>query len=768
MNKYLKLLIDNHWVDVYSVEDIPIAINYQLEDKEDFQKKKSSESFNIALPATLNNNKIFNSFYNPAIADFTAGEIFKSHRPCSIEAEGYELLVGKSFLVKATHDNKPLSYEINCYGDNADWMIDLKEATLYDFVKQIKFSFSKAVIEASWNYNGMSESLPYVFAPIRYAGFMDSTKGDDSNYGVTYMRPSLSVYWILYWGFKSIGYNIQSAFLDSTYFRRLVMPWTWGTFLSSEGNKYDVHKFLAKSKSSKWVEGSHHRYVDLEVSNDYETGGFDNNDDYQYIAANQEMRWTYKTNQSFGLLDATFSLNVSVNATATASSNVFLFAEWYRKRTTDAAPVLMRSDTLVNITGPWVGRTDDVGNKEVFFSTTINPGDYISVKLLTHISESKLGRGNNVCSVNQFKLDYLKIPLSGQILFDNYLGLQKYKFLDLLRGIVDAFNLSIQTDAVNKIITIEPTHAYATGNDFSKKQAGYFIEDYIDWSPKQDISKVSTQSLYSDYEREVIFKFKEDSNDGVFKLVQDRNLNKLATGKYVFPDRFKAGNKEHENRFFSATMHYEADGFKAITGIPPQMICIVPENISNTSSGEAENTFMPKLAWYKGLTTGVGGWRWDGANKTDYPFLFAVNYKPGGQNDPILSYSDEKIGNELSGFVKGSGLLKRFFHQRLAIMRNGQWYTTHFRLNNYDISNGLHRAYIIIHGQKYELIAIKDYKPLQQQATECILRRHWSIHAADEAATFPSVNSILNGTISSSAFDMQYARLMCLSTDIPK
>ena len=121
MNKYLKLLIDNNLVDVYSVEEIPIAINYQLEDKEDFQKKKSSESFNITLPATSNNNKIFNSFYNPAIADFTAGEIFKSHRPCSIEAEGYELLVGKSFLVKATHDNKPLSYEINCYGDNADW-----------------------------------------------------------------------------------------------------------------------------------------------------------------------------------------------------------------------------------------------------------------------------------------------------------------------------------------------------------------------------------------------------------------------------------------------------------------------------------------------------------------------------------------------------------------------------------------------------------------------------------------------------------------------
>ena len=768
MSKYLKLLIDNTPLDVHSVEDVPIAITYQLEDKDDFQKKKSSESFNITLPATLNNNKIFNSFYNPAIADFTTGEVFKSHRRCIIEAEGYELLVGKSFLVKATHDDKPLSYEINCYGDNADWMIDLKEATLYDFIKQVKFIFSKAVVEASWSYDGSNEALPYVFAPIRYGRPTDKDKNNDGNYLPAYMRPSLSVYWILYWGFKSVGYRIQSAFFNTHYFRRLVMPWTWGTFLSSEGTKYDVHKFLAKSTREYWIEGKQDRYLDLSVTNDYNNGAFDNNDDYQYIAGNQEMRWTYKTNQPFGVLETSFNLMVSVNATVAANSDVGLFVHWYRKRTVDASPVLMQVNQIVGISAPAIGRRDDVGIKEANFITQVSPGDYVSVKLFTHMFESKLGRANNVCSVVQFKLDFIRIPLGGQIFFDNYLGFQKHKFLDLFRGVVDSFNLSVQTDAVNKVVVIEPTHAYSTNNDLSKKQAGYFVDDYYDWSTKQDISKISTQTLYSDYEREVTFKFKEDSNDGIFKLVQDRNLNKLATGKYIFPDRFKAGNKEHENRFFSATMHYEVDELKTITGIAPQMICIVPENISNTSSGEAENTFLPKLAWYKGVVTGVGGWRWDGTARGDYPFLFAVNYKPGGANDPILSYSDEKIGNEISGYVQGKGLLKRFFHQRLAIMRNGQWYTTHFRLNNYDISNGMHREYIVINGQRYELIEIKDYKPLQEESTECTLRRHWPVSKVDEDATFPSSSSVVSDKISNTRFGMKYARLVCLSTDIPK
>ena len=114
-------------------------------------------------------------------------------------------------------------------------------------------------------------------------------------------------------------------------------------------------------------------------------------------------------------------------------------------------------------------------------------------------------------------------------------------------------------------------------------------------------------------------------------------------------------------------MHYLVDNFKNITGQSPQMICMVPENISNTSAFEAENTFNPKTAYYKGLVTGVGRWKFDGVEMTSYPFAVAVNYNDGGQNDPIFSYCDEKIGNN----IIGTGLLKKFYWQRLVIMVNG-------------------------------------------------------------------------------------------------
>ena len=128
-------------------------------------------------------------------------------------------------------------------------------------------------------------------------------------------------------------------------------------------------------------------------------------------------------------------------------------------------------------------------------------------------------------------------------------------------------------------------------------------------------------------------------------------------------------------------MHYLVDDFAGITSETPQMICLVPENISNTSSSEAQNTFSPKIAYYKGLVAGVGGWKFDGVNQNNLPYMFSVNYKPGGENDPILSYSDEKIGKNGS-YIVGKGLIKRFFWQRMAIMNNGQWLNTQFKLNN--------------------------------------------------------------------------------------
>lgn len=775
LSKYIRVTIDDQQVDLPPSEELDIAITYQLEDPGDFQSKKSSEAPSISFPATVLNDRIFNTFHNPAVDDLSPENTFRRNRRAVIEANGYELLVGKAFLDRASHSSRPLSYKANLFGDNADWLIDLKEATLFDFLKHISFTFTKEKITDSWAFDGTDEDLPYVFAPVRYGLPMDDyvpAIGDpqsDRNMKPEYMKPSLSKYWIIYWAFKSLGYKISSDFLDREYFRRQVMPWTWGNFLYSEGTKLNNLDFLAKSTETvSKLNEDFTGFWDMKVTNDSTDGAFDNNDVYQYDTPNKTMKWTYLPAFNYGSLLGTFHLNMAIQAVATANSVVELRVQWFK----NGVRIPNGNDNgngtlLLNLNAPTIGRRDFIGSVDDWFTVPVDPGDIVSAKIYLHTFDSALGISRVHASIDAFELDYFKIPLGGLIDFENYSGFKKYKFLDFLRGVVDEFNLSINTDPISKVVYIEPTHPFSTSNDLSDKSGGYFGGDFLDWNDKQDLSKESFLDLYSDYERELIFKYKDDANDGILKIIQDRNVNTVAAGKYVFPDRFKTGSKDMENRFFSPVMHYDVNQWKGlgtVAGDAPQMICIVPENIANTSRDEAQNTFEPKSAYYKGPSTDWG-WIFDNEIKTSYPQLFAVNYKPGGQNDPILSYSDERIGIS-PDFTLGKGLLKRFYWQRLAIMRNGQFYTTPFLLKNIDVANKLHREHIICRGQRWELVTINGYRPLKEQSTDCFLRRWSPVSQEDLDNTFPGEDNVVNQTPVTASFDIKYAPLKCLISDI--
>lgn len=786
--KYLNVRIGDFEVEVKNFEELPVSINYALEDPENFQNKKSAQALGLEIPATLMNDKSANTFRNIDVQDLTTGQVFKGNQPCLIEANGHELLIGKAFLANATHTDKPQGYKFDLYGDNADWMLDLQEKTLFDFLSHISFDYTKSNIIDSWAFDGTDINLPYVFAPVRYRSPMggnDKTTGAaiDTAMSWDYFKPSLSIYWILFKGFQSLGYKIESSFFNSNYFKRMVMPWTWGSLLDSEGGVLDIHKFLAKQPFrffsytiSNSVANRESGFLNANVTNSKETPAFDNNNGYSYDALKKAMRWEYKA-PFFGILEATFALTIDWNCLLKGSnSDAAVRVYWYVNGN------YIKTDTIFEFSGG----TNNSDITTVYLTTIIDPnaflpglGTVVEAKIYYNFYYDKsvfLGVSGDVdfdLEVLEFKLDYLKVPLGGVVSFSNITKFKNYKFLDLFKGVIDTFNLSINTDNVNKVVVIEPTHPYSITNNPNTTNDGYFKDDFIVWDGKEDLSKLWLIQNYADYEREFTLAFKDDTSDGCLKTIQDRVVSKAAVGKYVFPDRFKKGKKTFENSFFSPTVHYEVKQWAEITIETPQMVCIVPENISNTSSSESENTFNPKICYYKGNISGVGGWKTideDGTinTYTTFPYMFSVNYKEGGENDPILSYSDEKINNTASGSVIGKGLLKRFFWQRLAIMRNGQFYNTWFRLNFTDVANQLHREFKSYNGQRWQLMQINGYKPLQDGSTACLLHKWHPVEQVDANNTFPSATSVTTGsTPPVNSLDIKYCPLKCLATDIP-
>jgi hypothetical protein len=776
-NNYIELYIDDIKADIDPQGQVP-TINYQLEDADDFEKKKSADMLDMELPATVVNDQIHNTLHNPGIIDGTADQSYDNFRPMRYIGNGQELFIGK-YLVQSSPkiNGRVEKYKGKAYGLNGDWMIDLKEKTLSDFINPRSHTFDANTIIGSWGYDGRNEATDFVYAPVRYrkpfGEYPAATEDDpnpqplDDNVLINDMKMSISIYWILWRGFKSIGYRLVSEFMDTDLYRKSLLPWTFGGFDFLDDTRWEPLKFLAGQAESQRFEGDHDdEFPDLDIKADESIPGtFDNNGLFTYTDGASTipfmMMWQYPTapaNLNLGKIRVNFSVSLSYSYKVQDDGDASLFVFWYMNG------VQQEMAEVYSINGPTIGIRQGSGFIEKVFEVDMIPGDWVGARPRIHLDEASdqpFSFARQDLKIESFTINFIKLTDGSTIdLKNNYPKFKNYKWLDLLRGEIDLFDLSINTDPIRKEVYIEPTHGYdINGTPYP----GYFNRKQIDWSQKEDISKRSELFLFSEYERELVFKFKDDGNDGGLKKVQDRNQATIGQSKYVLPERYKTEKKEHENRFYSPVMHYEHKKFQFVTGVSPQFIAIIPENISNTSSSESENIYNPKRVWYKGNVTGYGGWKFNGVNYTTLPFMFAVNYKPGGENDPVLTYSDQKIGG-----VIAKGLMKKFYLQRMAILRNGRRYSPiHFKLNNYDVGNFLHRESIIVDNLEYLLTSIQNYNPMEpDESTACNMWMFMPVSTRDADNSYPSIQSIQNSGVTNS-FDVKYWPHLLLTSDIP-
>lgn len=827
---YVTLKLDGQALDIPQSEELPVAITYEIEAEDDFRQKKSGTSLDITVPATTENSKKVNTLFNPGAEDFKPNDGFNKPLDFVLIGAGHELMKGKAFVTSGSkQEGKPKDFEVNAFGDNADWAIPNKETTLQDVLSTSTHIFDKATIEASWLHDGTVENEDFVYAPNRNRepfGEPNSADTPDEIFRPINSRPALFLYWLLYRGFKKAGYKIQSQFFNTDYFRRVVLPWTWGNFFYITDKFLKEMGFLATGNVTVGVHGdgstvginlgsggaayswvaSNHSGTGSSTTNDvarYDAGNNTHNFkldnvttdigyvgnalEYSYNPATGEATWTYlPAYGSLGTITVGFEVKLSGSVDCSFNSNGNINIDIFK----NGSP-FTSFPNVIAASAPTLGTDTAFGTVTKFFEVNnLNPGDTVTMQVSYHAFKSTFGfcflkilcTGDNIFVHpfsmaspaedvrSYFKLNYIRRQLGSVIEWQKFDKFKNFKWLDLLRGTIDAFNLQLNTDPTSKTVFLEPTHKYDLGASIGAgANPGYYNGNVVEWTQKEDISKKSNVVIFQDYEREVVMQLQDDANDGILKLMQDRHQTQLTQTKYVFPERFKKGSKKIENRFFSGVVHYEHPEFKAITGIAPQFICLIPENIANTSNPESEYTFAPKLAWYAGLRDRavVGGWNWDGDTSQDLPYMFAVNYKPGGEADPVLTYCDQRISDGAGGYVKGFGLFKRFYWQRFAIMRHGKLYKSNFMLNNTDVINWLHREFKGIAGQRYQLIKIDAYKPLLPMSTQCNLWKFYPVTDKDADNTYPSDTAVLTGFPVVNTPDILYVPLLCIPSDIP-
>ena len=324
--------------------------------------------------------------------------------------------------------------------------------------------------------------------------------------------------------------------------------------------------------------------------------------------------------------------------------------------------------------------------------------------------------------------------------------------LGFLQGIIHAFNLQFTTDITSRVVYIEPF------NEFFKNQ-----NEAIDWTYKVDESKSQEDKwVQSELKREIIFKYKADSND---KVVEYRGNTYWSGILDEYPYReflsseFEVGQSIFENPFFAGCYNsrdgqtYAGSASTLQTPIRANLwgLCdtgAVPTQGSGCRPPKGYN-FTPRLVNYI---------------KNDYlanpvtPVRFAAGVQVWGSNDlmamipgyvsayvtPILAYANSIDAFTFSGIPRqplsyasvnqgtynftnnsiGSptafkGLYQTYYQSMIEqIKANPRIKTVYVNLKLTDIMNLDLRKLIYIEGYYYRINRIIDYKPNNNEITK--------------------------------------------------
>ena len=701
-------------------------------------------------------------------------------------------------------DTSPLVYPVVSYGDyNSDGMPYTIQ--LLDY-KDDHFNNTPLVAKGYYGYYDVQGSYG---TPLPASDW----------------RPALWVKTTFEAIFSKIGYTISSDFMNTDMFKRLV--WLLPNFKYNNPDE----RYLEYGIEYKWVTQRNRTFdagsttVTEDYSFGFEDGALDENDaDTHYTGGSRQvLGFNTVTNPSASgynvqlVLDNNSRLSTSNNEITIGEYGYYVIrfpvmqtkvASLFKGGSQDEA--VYELDCCINIEIKTVGQNSwniiaqiektlepenihgfhNVDNVKYSFtdwentpsfttegSIWLNKNDKIrftkGVRLTNTSSSSQnfdvtvLWRATGASDL-QISLDPEKVWYGQTYDLDKVIN-KEYKQVDFIKGVAHAFNLTLTTDEVSKIVYIEPF------DTFYKT-----YEHAIDWTQKLDRSKeIKDVWQKTDLKREVVFKYKSDSKDLKVQDRGERYFNKIhdeSPYQEILSDAFEKGRTTFENPFFAGTYNaQDSDAGGRITNRPAYSGCLWETTVSAGSS--RANTpkgfdFLPRLLYWKkysptsavdaGMQVEVQTWK-DTSQRVipdasqaivsgtilSNVFPQATSCNKHDINSPVLSYGNVWIRDydDATGVyaatVAGKGLFETYYKKMFEMLKtNPRIRTVFVNLKLSDIVGLDFRKLVYIDGVYYRINKILDYQPNKNTVTkvELICWKEFGAFAAS-APAFGSSNT---------------------------
>jgi len=227
MNKY-QIIADNVQLDTY--EEIDISLNYQIDDILDISKRNTSYSKTIILPGTTNNTKFFHQIFDVNIDNITFNPNVRIK--AIVRIGDNEIFNGYLRLTNIFNNNNEITYEANIQGSLKDIMTTIADYSLRDLdMSEYDHVRDMTNIEDSWTYNiqkfGANLNVGEPGDGYVYPYIVNGNSSDITHIAYIYdLFPAPYVKTVVDKLFDFAGFTYTSDFLESDYFKKLILPYT--------------------------------------------------------------------------------------------------------------------------------------------------------------------------------------------------------------------------------------------------------------------------------------------------------------------------------------------------------------------------------------------------------------------------------------------------------------------------------------------------------------------------------------------------------------
>lgn len=641
-------------LDVGDSEDFPLAVNFSISEARDLNSRTGTYTKTFKIPATKNNNRILKHSYYTGI-NIPNNNINNRKRGRIVVNDNF-ILTGLLQITAVGRASNPLYYSCVFYGNNVDWSQSLDNKLLMNLAvldgangsgwdnlnnkgagTGVGLQVNEPSIVSTWetddakektnsagttststspivypivgygemNEGGATANIQLLetkwdalgtgfFTQIGYSGFFNDGTAYPTPTPSCDWRPAIFVYDIFHAIFNQEGYTISSAFIETDFFKKLLML---------------LPNFVYNNSTSRVNDNS----ISGSFGTDYlETAYFGN---WSFLTPTPIPASTdYYPQSTLKFLGGTNSFVTTLNSSIYDNSSGFFtiqeygfyditfdnFGIWLKsvcegnstENEVDYIKVMCEVQTAGQTSWVNIGQAFLIptSNSETFYSCPAPPpaDNYNSHSLQDAIQiegqwlnkndkirfniKARAGHGDSGAQTIGWSVDLyggtsptgpspsgssshnasLSITHHGEKVeygqtydLKNVIDNESTQ-LSFVKGVIHAFNLQFTTDVESRKVFIEPF------NDFFMDE-----KDAVDWTSKIDLSKVQEDKwANTDLKREFIFKYKTDSND---KKVESRGiqywdgiLDEFPYREFL-PDSFEVGTQVYENPFFAGS-----------------------------------------------------------------------------------------------------------------------------------------------------------------------------------------------------------------------